>query len=286
MFHVFFDSIFQWGGGWKRDSRWLDELVEEHKIGRRALSALLLSAASSYMLSEKEPFKQVLSLYMEFRDALVPQHERNEEALAILANLLSPSPRIRMLIRDLEDIHLTAKYRFRDLVETLTYILTYITEGWERDLASRVAMYYEAAERHKEYDEKVLIPEILDALLKAGASERKISQAFKNIEHGRMHSLADRVEKSLSDTVLKSGAAAMNIIGLDHYEEHIAIKEKIREIKDEKIYMLILTSDHDPIPLYHELLNIEPCLDQNLSRAEQLSDKIWVSMITLREGCR
>ncbi|MEM2203724.1 MAG: hemerythrin domain-containing protein [Sulfolobales archaeon] len=263
-------------------SKWLDEFVREHGVFRRPLNALLLSASSSYMLGEKEPFEQVLPLYMEFKDAFISHHERNEEALAILADLLGSFPKRRMLIRELEDIHLTIEYRFKDLVKTLTYI----TEGWGRDLASRAAVHHEAMEDHIEYDEKVLIPEILDALLKAGASERKISQAFENIEHGRMHSLADRVEKSLSDTVLKSGAVAMNIIGLDPYERHTAIKEKIREIKDEKIYMLILTSDHDHIPHHHRLLNTEPCLNQNFSRTEQVSNGIWISMITLREGCK
>ncbi|GAY25738.1 hypothetical protein ATG_09410 [Desulfurococcaceae archaeon AG1] len=200
----------------------------------------------------------------------------------LLADLLGSFPKRRMLIRDLEDIHLTIEYRFKDLVKTLTYI----TEGWGRDLASRAAIHHEAMGDHIEYEEKTLIPEILDTLLKAGANERKISQAFKNIEHEKMKSLADRIEKSLSDTVLKSRAAVMNIIDLDPYEGHTAVKEKIREIKDEKIYMLILTSDHDHLPHHHMLLNTEPCLNQNLSRAEQVSNGIWVFMIALREGCK
>ncbi|MEM0472268.1 MAG: hypothetical protein QXX84_05180 [Sulfolobales archaeon] len=67
----------------KAGFKWLDRFSKEHKVFRRPLNALLLSASSSYMLSEKEPFKQVLPLYMEFKDAFISHHERNEEALAI-----------------------------------------------------------------------------------------------------------------------------------------------------------------------------------------------------------
>lgn len=67
----------------RASSKWLDEFSKEHKVFRRPLNALLLSASSSYMLSEKEPFKQVLPLYMEFKDAFISHHERNEEGFGL-----------------------------------------------------------------------------------------------------------------------------------------------------------------------------------------------------------
>ena len=285
-FYAFFDSIFHvWGGG--RSSKLLDELIEEHRIIRRASNALLLSAASSYMLSEKEPFEQVLPLYIEFKDTFVLYHDRKEEALATLAELLD-YPKYR-LTKNLEDLHSIVEYRFKDLIKTLAYV----SEDWRRDLVSRTAIYHEAMEDHIEDEERVILPKILDTVLKTEVSDQKISQVFKEIEadlgerfHEKMLSLANKIEERLSSAILKSGAAAMNIIGFKPYEKPKAIKEKIQEIKDRRIYKLILINDHDPIPLYHKLLNTESCIDQNIFRTTRLSDRIWVSMIVLKEGCR
>ena len=281
-FYALFDPIFHiWGEGW-RSSKWLDKLIEEHRIIKKVSSTLLLSAASSYMLSEKEPFDQVLPLYMEFRCEFFTHHERNEEFLAMLAGLLDLFPKRYTLIRSLEDIHLTIEYRFKDLVKTLTYI----SESWGRDLASRAAMYHKAIESHIESIERDILPKILYTLLKVEANEEKISHALKKIECKRVDCIVKNIENRLSNTVLKNGAAAMNIIDLRPYKRHIAITKKIREIKNNRIYKLILAYDCDLTSYYRKLLNTEPCFDQKLSRIEQLSDNIWVSMISLREGCR
>jgi hemerythrin-like domain-containing protein len=276
------------GGGWRGNSRWLDKLIEEHRIIRRASNALLLSTASSYMLNEKEPFEQVLPLYIEFKGTFILYHDKKEEVLATLAGLLG-CPKYR-LNKDLEDLHLNVEYRFKDLIETQTYI----PEDWWRELVSRAAIYHEAMEDHIEHEEKAIIPKILDVVLKTGVSDQKISQVLEGIEanlgerfHERMLRLTNKIEERLSNTLPKSGTVIMDITGLKPYEGRIAIKEKIREIKDKKIYRLILINNYyNPTLFYHELLNTEPCLDQNHFRAKQLSEKIWVSMITFKEGCK
>ncbi|MEM2470902.1 MAG: hypothetical protein QXQ96_00100 [Sulfolobales archaeon] len=280
-----------YGGGWRKSSRWLDGHVKEHMLLRRASNTLLLSAASAYMLDEKEPFEQVLPIYIEFGHAFISHHERSEEALAALTELLGSFTKryVFRLFRDLKDAHLTIEYRFKDLIEAQTYA----PEDLGRELASRAAIYYETTEDHREDEERILLPKILGIMLKAGCCAQEISQALEENKaklregfHERAISLVNKMEERISSAILKSSAVAMNITGLKPYEMRTATKEKIRENKDKRIYRLILINDHDPVPLYHELLNTESCIDQNFFRAEQLSNRIWASMIVLREGCR
>ncbi len=237
------------------------------------------------MLNEKEPFEQVLPIYIEFKSMYALYHGRKEEVLAILAGLLG-GPN-QWLIRDLEDLHLAAEDRFKDFIDA------YALGGRGEALALGAAIYHEAVEDLIEYEERVILPKIQDILIKIGVSDQTISQVFRGIEtnlgegfYERMLGLVDDMEKRLSSAILKSGAAAMNITGLKPYEKHAEIKKKIREIKDRKIYKLILINSRDPTPFYHKLLDIEPCLDQNLFRAKQLSNRIWVSIIALKEECK
>jgi hypothetical protein len=236
------------------------------------------------MLNEKEPFEQVLPIYIEFNGMYALYHGRKEEILAILAGLLGGSK--HWLIKDLEDLRLIVEDRFKDL------FAIYALMGWGEVLASEVAMYYEAVEDLIEYEERVLLPKILDILLKTEISDQTIFQVFGGIEASlgegfreRMLGLIDDMEKRLSSAIMKSNATAINITGLKPYKKRVQIAKKIREIKDKRIYKLILINNRDPAPLYHKLLSIEPCLDQNLFRAKQLSNRIWVFMIALKEGC-
>ncbi|MEM2203133.1 MAG: hypothetical protein QXI22_02130 [Sulfolobales archaeon] len=246
---------------------------------------MLLSAVSSYMLNEKEPFEQVLPIYIEFKGMYALYHGRKEEVLAILAGLLG-GPK-HWLIRDLEDLHLIAEDSFKDFIDA------YVLGGSGEALASGAAIYHEAVEDLIEHEERVILPKMLDILVKTGIGEQTISQVFRGIEtnlgegfYERMLGLVDDMEKRLSSALMKSGATAMNITGLKPYEKRAQIKKKIREIKNRNIYKLILINSRDPTPLYYKLLNTEQCIDQNLFRSKQLSNRTWVSMIVLREECR
>lgn len=91
---------------------WLNGLVEEHRVIRRALNTLLLSASSTYILGERGLVEQVLPLYKEFKSIFIDScHHRKEEVLAEI--LASHGHR---LSRDIKDLHSVLRNRFKDLM--------------------------------------------------------------------------------------------------------------------------------------------------------------------------
>lgn len=262
---------------------WLDSLVEEHRAIRRALNSLLLSASSTYMLGVKTPIEHVLPLYKEFKSIFIDScHHRKEEALASL--LASYGYRFS---KDLVQLHIIVRDKFKDLMAA------YVSGDRGEKLASRVAIYYEAMEEHIEDEEKTIFTEILSTVSKAGLGNQTIEQVFEEIEEGlgkdvheKMLELVSEIENRLSNIISESGAAAINVIPVKPYERHALIKKIIQEIKGKGVYKLILVNDHEPIPLYYELIHTEACFNQDLFRSKQLSSRVWASQIALRERCK
>lgn len=266
-----------------KNPKWLDALFDEHRIIRRALNTLLLSASSTYILGERELIEQVLPLYKEFEDVFIGSyHYRKEETLAVLIGLLATNGyRMRKVFTE---CHIILRDMFKDL------IIAYDLGDWERDLASRAAIYYEAMEDHMEDEEKTVFTGFLDAASRAGINDQVIDQMFKEIEESlggrfreRMLGLVSRMEEKLLDTIQKSNTAAINVANVKLCERHMMVKETIRKIKDSGMSRLVLINDREPV---YELLRIEGCFDRSLFRAKQLSEKIWVSMIAFKDGCK
>ncbi|HWQ17418.1 MAG TPA: hemerythrin domain-containing protein [Sulfolobales archaeon] len=262
---------------------WFDLFIEEHGVIRRAINALLISASSSYMLSERDSIEQVLPLYKEFKNIFIDScHHKKEEALADL--LVSHGYK---LSRDFTSLHSIVRDRFKDLMAA------YVAGDRGEVLASKAAVYYEAMEDHIEDEERAIFTEILNAMSKTGISDHEIEYVLKEIEaalgeeiHERMIELVGEMENKLSSNLMRNRAVAMNVITIKPYERHVLIKKTIQEMKVEGAYRLILINDHEPVPLYYELLHTEACFDESLFKSKQLSSRIWVSLIVLKKECK
>ena len=262
---------------------WIDVFIEEHRVIRRAINALLISASSSYILGKRDPIERVLPLYKEFKNIFIDScHHKKEEVLADL--LVSHGYK---LSKDFTALHSIIRDRFKDLMAA------YVAGDRGEVLASRAAVYYEVMEDHIEDEERAIFTEILGAVPRMGISDHEIEYVLKEIEaalgeeiHEKMIELVGEIENKLSSNLMGNKAAAMNVTTIKPYERHVLIKKTIQEMKVEGAYRLILINDHEPIPLYYELLHAEACFDKNLFQSKQLSNRIWVSLIALKKECK
>ncbi len=191
-----------------------------------------------------------------------------EEALAQL--LASYGYRFN---KDLVQLHASIRDRFKDLMAA------YVSGDRGEELAFRAAIYYEAMEEHIEDEEKAVFTEILGAVSKARLSHQVIKQVFEEIVeglgegfHGKMLELVSEIENRLSKIISGSGAAAINAIPIKPYERHALIKKNNPGDQGEG-YINRSLNDHEPIPLYYELIHTEAAStrissDQNSYRAE------------------
>ncbi len=257
--------------------------MKEHQVIREALNVFLLAGGSSYMLGNGAVVEHILPLYKEFKSIFIDScHHKKEEILVERLSSLGYKHSF-----DLEEEHGMLRDKFK------TVMSKYVSGDRGKEMAQAIASYYEALRIHIDVEESKFFKELLILLPKVGIDDEEVKEIFKKVEndlgigvHERMERLVREMEEILNKDLESVGAVALNVIDIQPYKRHVLIKEIIvNEMKIRGRYKLVLINDHEPVPLYYELLNNEECFDESIYTATKLSETVWISLIPLRAGC-
>jgi len=262
---------------------WIDDLVREHIVIKEALGVLLMAGSSSYILNAGAIIEDILPLYKEFKNIFIDScHHRKEEILARELGSRGHRPNF-----DLDKEHALIREAFKEVMAR------YVSGDRGVGLASSVARYYEAMKRHIEAEEREFFRDALALAPRAGLGEEGVEAIFRRVEeelgggvHERMEKLVKEMGEILERSVRSLRSTVLNVIEIPPYERHKLIREVISRMKAEGIAGLVLINDHEPVPLYYELLNTEKCFDGDRYFSSKLSEAVWASLIPIIEGCR
>lgn len=264
------------------DYMWLDELVREHLVIKEALNVLLLAGGSSYIIGRGEVIEDILPLYKEFKNIFIDScHHRKEEMLVERISSAGYKPGF-----DVEGEHSVLRERFKDVMSK------YVSGDRGFELASAIAGYYEAMKRHIDDEESKLFKELLVLIPRVGVRDEEVEEMLKRVEkdlgegvHDKMEKLVKEMEEIIERDLGRAGSVALNVIDIAPYKRHVLIKEVISKMKGERRTELILINDHEPIPLFYELLNTEKCFDSDRFTTNKLSETVWIALIPLKPKC-